>query len=130
MNFSVNISATKKVSQKRMFIENCFVLSTILVFSTVPETNVYFALILRLLMRMTRFFKYPFLMQALSVYYCRKLCVYNLTVYESASPNNAYCFCWSENDGKRGSCEIGSCLLQWFKALPTHVKEVSLFSDT
>lgn len=64
------------------------------------------------------------------VCYCRKLCVYNLTVYESASPNNAYCLCWSENNGKRGSCEIGSCLLQWFKALPTHLKKVSLFSDT
>lgn len=64
------------------------------------------------------------------VYYSRKLCVYNLTVYEAAPPNKAYCFCWNENNGKRGSCEIGTCLLEWFKTLPVEVKEVSLFSDT
>lgn len=64
------------------------------------------------------------------VYYSRKLCVYNLTVYEAALPNKAYCFAWNECNAKRGSCEIGSCILQWFQTLPSSVKEVSLFSDT
>lgn len=44
------------------------------------------------------------------VYYSRKLCVNNLTVYEAAPPNKVYCFAWSENNGKRGSFEIGTCL--------------------
>lgn len=64
------------------------------------------------------------------VYYSRKLCVYNLTVYEAALPNKAFCFAWNECNGKRGSCEIGSCILQWFQTLPESVKEVSLFSDS
>jgi hypothetical protein len=64
------------------------------------------------------------------VYYSRKLCVYNLTVYEAVSPNKAYCFTWNECNGKRGSCEIGTCLLEWFNTLPSSVKHVSLFSDT
>ncbi|KAJ8869494.1 hypothetical protein PR048_028485 [Dryococelus australis] len=64
------------------------------------------------------------------VYYSRKLCVYNLTVYEAAPPNKAFCFTWNECNGKRGSNEIGSCILEWFKTSSDIVKEVSLFSDT
>ncbi|KAL4706680.1 hypothetical protein ACJJTC_014435 [Scirpophaga incertulas] len=30
------------------------------------------------------------------LYYSRKLCVYNLSIYEAGLPNNAYCFLWSE----------------------------------
>lgn len=64
------------------------------------------------------------------VYYSRKLSVYNLTVYEAAPPNKVYCFARSEKNGKHGSCEIGTCLLQWIKTLPECVKEISLFSYT
>lgn len=64
------------------------------------------------------------------MYYSRKICVYNFTIYESAPPNNAFCFCWSELNGKRGSSEIGTCLFQYLSNLPPHVKEVSLWSDT
>lgn len=64
------------------------------------------------------------------MYYKRKLCCYNLTVYEGAPPNNAFCFTWSEVHGKRGSIEIGTCLYLYFSQLPSHVKQVSLFSDT
>ncbi|XP_074026750.1 uncharacterized protein [Leptinotarsa decemlineata] len=65
------------------------------------------------------------------MYYSRKICVYNLTIYNSAPPNDAYCYCWSELNGKRGSSKIGSCLyLHLTKNLPSHVKEVSLWSDT
>lgn len=64
------------------------------------------------------------------VYYSRKFCVYNLTVYEASQPNNAYCFVWTENNASRGSCEIGTPILEWIKSMPKHVKEVSVFSDT
>nr|XP_022903935.1 uncharacterized protein LOC111416199 [Onthophagus taurus]XP_022910560.1 uncharacterized protein LOC111421623 [Onthophagus taurus] len=64
------------------------------------------------------------------LYYSRKLCAYNLAIYEAAPPNKGYCYLWSEVDGQRGSCEIGTALLKWFKTLPDTVKEVSLFSDT
>nr|CAI5849169.1 unnamed protein product [Callosobruchus analis] len=40
------------------------------------------------------------------MYYSRKLCGYNLTLYEGAPPNNAYCYTWSEVNGARGSIEI------------------------
>ena len=46
----------------------------------------------------------------LLLYYSRKLCVYNLCIYQSTPPNNEYCYCWSELEGKRGSNEIGTLL--------------------
>lgn len=64
------------------------------------------------------------------LYYSRKLSAYNLTVYEAAKPNKAYCFAWTEVNGQRGSCEIGTSLLNWFMTLPSIIEEVSLFSDT
>lgn len=64
------------------------------------------------------------------MYYSRKICTYNLTVYELALPNNAFCYSWTELHGKRGSLEIGTCLLTYINQLPTSVKELSLFSDT
>ena len=64
------------------------------------------------------------------MYYSRKLCAYNLTIYESAPPNSAHCFAWTEINGQRGSSEIGTSLYTWIKALPNNIKEISLFSDT
>lgn len=65
------------------------------------------------------------------LYYTRKLTVYNLTVYESALPNHAYCFTWSEVNGKKGSAEIGTILYHYLSnCIPNSVTEVSLFSDT
>lgn len=64
------------------------------------------------------------------LYYSRKLSVYNLTVWEGKAPNSAHCFCWTEIDGKRGSCEIGTCLYKWLFTLPDNIQEVSFFSDT
>jgi hypothetical protein len=49
---------------------------------------------------------------ASALYYSRKLCANNLTVYEAVLPNKAFCFSWTENNGQRGSCEIGTALLQ------------------
>ena len=64
------------------------------------------------------------------MYYSRKLCAYNVCVYNATKPNDAFCYCWSEVDGGRGSNEIGTCLYDWLCQLPPHVTEVSLFSDT
>lgn len=63
-------------------------------------------------------------------YYKRKLILHNFTVYESGLPNNAFCYAWSEVNGKGGSCEVGSCVLKYIEQLPEHVKELSIFSDT
>lgn len=64
------------------------------------------------------------------MYYAMKLCAYNLTIYSAAPPNDAYCFAWSELNGQRGSCEIGTALLNWIREIPNSVREISLFSDT
>lgn len=64
------------------------------------------------------------------MYYAMKLCAYNLTIYTAAPPNDAYCFAWTELNGQRGSCEIGTALLHWIKEIPKNVTEISLFSDT
>ncbi len=63
-------------------------------------------------------------------YYKRKICMYNLTVYECTPPNNAHCFVWTEVDGKRGSNDIGSCILQYIQKLPATVTKLILFSDS
>ncbi|KAJ8940580.1 hypothetical protein NQ314_010658 [Rhamnusium bicolor] len=62
--------------------------------------------------------------------YSRKICTYNLTVYELAPPNNAFCYSWTELNGKRGSLEIGTCLYKYINQLPNTVSELVLFSDT
>lgn len=65
------------------------------------------------------------------LYYMRKLVLYNFTIYEAKLPNNAYCLCWSELNGKKGSSEIGTCLYYYLsKELPPTIKEISIFSDT
>lgn len=64
------------------------------------------------------------------LYYCRKLTIYNLTIYESAFPNEAFCYAWTEVNGKKGSSEIGSIILKYLNGIPDHIEEVSLFSDT
>lgn len=63
-------------------------------------------------------------------FFSRKLCAYNLCIYEAALPNRAFCFCWTEQNGQKGSNEIGTCLLKYFEGLPDHVREVSMYSDT
>lgn len=63
-------------------------------------------------------------------YYSMKLCAFNLTVYEAATPNNPYCYAWTETNGQRGSSEIGTALFEWVKTIPNDVTEISLYSDT
>lgn len=63
------------------------------------------------------------------LYYTRKLNVYNFTIFDSYNSNGIN-FLWDECNGKKGSNEIGSCLLAYLKTLPPHVKHVASFSDT
>ena len=42
----------------------------------------------------------------------------------------AFCYLWTEVNGKRESCEISSCLYQYIISLPPEIKEISLFGDT
>jgi hypothetical protein len=45
------------------------------------------------------------------LYYKRKLCCYNnyLSIYELGNGNGT-CHLWDETQGKRGSCEVGTCV--------------------
>ena len=36
---------------------------------------------------------------------------------------------WDETEGKRGSCEISSCMYKYFKSLPLYVTHVTMYSD-
>ena len=63
------------------------------------------------------------------LYYKRKLRCYNLTIY-SLSDKKVACYLWNETDAKRGSNEIGTCLYQYLKSLPPHVKHACLYSDS
>ena len=56
------------------------------------------------------------------MYYSRKICVYNLCVYNAKPPNEAYCYCWSEIDGKKRK--------QWHWNMPVEMVEpVTTYSN-
>ena len=63
------------------------------------------------------------------LFYKRKLSSYNLTVYDQAE-GEAHCYIWSELHGKRGSSEIGSCLIRHLRSIPQNITDVSLVSDS
>ena len=44
-----------------------------------------------------------------ALFYKRRLVTYNFTVYNVVNKQRD-CFMWDETQGKRGSCEIGSCV--------------------
>jgi hypothetical protein len=64
-----------------------------------------------------------------TIYYKRKLATYNLTIFDMRT-KQGYCYIWDETTGKRGSCEIASCLWLWLQTLPTTVNKVTLYSDS
>ena len=63
------------------------------------------------------------------MYYKRKLVVYNLSIYEYPTLNG-HCYVWDEINGGRGSCEIGTVLLEYLQSLPKDITDVSLTSDS
>lgn len=67
--------------------------------------------------------------ESMQLYYSRKYAVYNFTVYESET-QNGYCYVWGEADGKRGSCEIASCLYKYLKEVDNRaVHTLLLYCD-
>lgn len=63
------------------------------------------------------------------IYYKQKLNVYNFTIM-NASKNDGFYFLWDETNGKKGSNEIGSCLLKYIFDLSDTVTHITAFSDT
>lgn len=67
--------------------------------------------------------------EASSYYYQRKLSVYNFTVYDIAR-HEATCYVWSENDAKKGSNEVASCLLHYIETKSSlGITEFFMWSD-
>jgi hypothetical protein len=64
-----------------------------------------------------------------SLYYTRKLSVYNLTIYNQTS-KDGWCFMWDECNGQRGSCEIGTCIHKLIESLPKTCRNVSFYCDS
>lgn len=58
------------------------------------------------------------------LYYRRKLNVYNFTIFDSFK-NDGYCYFWDECNGKKGSAEVGSCLIKYLTQLPESVSHVT-----
>lgn len=62
------------------------------------------------------------------IYYTRKLSVFNFCIFDSYGQGS--CFLWDETNGKKGSAEIGSCLLWYIENLHPEIEHVVLYSDT
>ncbi len=66
---------------------------------------------------------------ASSLYYSRKLCTYNLTVADMVK-GSASNYIWDGTNGKRGSCEISTCLYKYVLSISLHITEFIFCSDT
>jgi len=62
------------------------------------------------------------------IYFSRKLSVMNFTVYDSRKKGT--CYLWDETQGKKGSAEIGTCLLKYLISLPGEIVHVVFYADT
>lgn len=62
------------------------------------------------------------------LYYSRKLSMFNFTIHNSQ--NQGICNMWTESEGRKGSNEIGTCLMQYFSSLHPDIKHVIMYSDT
>lgn len=63
-------------------------------------------------------------------FYKRQLYTYNLTIFAShLSANSVQCFLWDESKARRGSQEIGSCLLKDLQDLDERVETMVYYSD-
>lgn len=62
-------------------------------------------------------------------HYKRKISLYNFTIYD-LSTKEGFCHVWDETKGKRGSDEIGSCLLRFIKIkIAEGVNDFKFYSD-
>lgn len=63
-----------------------------------------------------------------ALFYKQRLKSFNFTIYNVVSKQGD-CYMWNEVEGKRGSCEIASCLYTYFKSLPENIKHIICYSD-
>ena len=61
-------------------------------------------------------------------YYKKKFKMHNLTIYNLGN-KDVICYLWTACNGKKGSIEIGTCLIKFIKSLPETIKHVILYSD-
>lgn len=64
-----------------------------------------------------------------SLFYSRKLSFYNFTTYNLAN-REGMCYMWDECNGKRGACEIGTCMYMHLMNVSPTVKHVILYCDS
>ena len=62
------------------------------------------------------------------MYYIRKLCCYNLSVYNLGTQAGT-CYVWSETEAGRGSCEVTMCLRLQLLSLVINIEHVVMYSD-
>jgi len=61
-------------------------------------------------------------------YYKRRLASYNFTVFKNKS-KEGICYFWNETIGRRGSNEIGSCLLLFLQNQENENKDIIFYAD-
>ena len=67
--------------------------------------------------------------EASCLYYKRKLSVFNFTIYDIVL-HEGVCYIWSENDAKKGSNEVASCLQDFIiKKISKGIKKFFFWSD-
>ena len=62
------------------------------------------------------------------IFYMRQMWLYNFGVHDAVD-NTATMMVWAENEGKRGSCEVASCLRRIFDVRRSGAKHLILWSD-
>lgn len=63
-------------------------------------------------------------------FYSRQLYTLNLSMFSSCmGENSAVCYIWDETKARRGSQEIGSCIMKDLLSIPFGVTEVIYYSD-
>lgn len=69
-------------------------------------------------------------LQCGTAYYCRQLYTLNFTMFSTEGNRNiADCYLWDETKARRGSQEVGSCLLQDLTNMDASIKLVNYYSD-
>lgn len=61
-------------------------------------------------------------------YYLRPLWTYNLNIHNLIS-GTANMYMWHEGQAGRECQDVASCLLNFIKTLPSHIKHIIAFSD-
>ena len=64
-----------------------------------------------------------------SSYYKSKVCLYNCCIFD-LNRNTANCYLWDETMALKGSNEVNSCLLKWFKNFRSeNLTRLRMFAD-